>query len=157
MNVTRAATWVTAMLAVSSLPVAWLVWTRPMPAIAPPVPQRAPRALAAGFSIPDSVRHRISRAGPFRETRVPAPRRFDARLAVATPAVLPLRPVLVLSGIVWGHEPGAIIDGLPGIEGGRLLRRGDRVGEIAVTSITRDQVRLRGFDSTWILRVREVR
>lgn len=65
------------------------------------------------------------------------------------------RPTLALSGIVWGAEPTAIIEGMPGAEGSTVLRRGDGASGIRVTRIERSRVVLVGRDTSWVLEVRE--
>jgi hypothetical protein len=71
---------------------------------------------------------------------------------VAPPAP---KPVLTLSGIVWGEEPAAVIEGLPGLERARVLHRGDQVAGVTLRTITPDQVILVGMDTSWALRVRQ--
>ena len=41
------------------------------------------------------------------------------------------KPVLTLVGVVWdkGRDPSALIDGLPGVDGPRPVRRGDVLPE----------------------------
>jgi hypothetical protein len=75
--------------------------------------------------------------------------------ASAPPAPSAPKPVLVLSGIVWGPEPTAVLEGIPGVEGARVVRRLDRVGALAVRSIQRDRVIVTGLDTTWTLQVKE--
>jgi hypothetical protein len=64
------------------------------------------------------------------------------------------RPQLAVSGIVWGAEPAAIVDGLPGAEGSVVLRRGEASGGIRVRRIELGRVILSGLDTTWTLPVR---
>ncbi len=93
---------------------------------------------------------------PFRPARVPAAVAFDPDPAPADPAPPPEpRPQLVLSGIVWGTRPAAIIEGLPGTAETRLVQPGEAIGAIRVRRIERDRVVLTGMDTTWVLRVRE--
>jgi hypothetical protein len=61
----------------------------------------------------------------------------------------------VLTGILWGAEPAAIVEGLPGMEAAALLQQGQRIDRIQVRRISQDRVELTGFDTTWVLRVRE--
>ena len=65
------------------------------------------------------------------------------------------RPTLALSGIVWGAEPAAIVEGMPGAEGSTVLRRGDASSGIRVKRIERSRVVLVGRDTSWVLEVRE--
>jgi len=93
---------------------------------------------------------------PFRVTRRAAEFAYDpvrlAQLAAAAPAP---KPVLTLVGLVTGTEPTAVVVGLPGVEGPRVLRVGDQVAGIMVKAISRERVRLEGMDTTWVLRVRD--
>jgi hypothetical protein len=57
-------------------------------------------------------------------------------------------------GIVWGREPAAVIEGLPGVEGPRVVRRGDNVGALRVRDIVQDRVIVVGLDTTWTLKLR---
>jgi hypothetical protein len=63
--------------------------------------------------------------------------------------------VLALVGLVAGIEASAVIEGLPGIEGARVVRVGDVVAGLRVKQIVSDRVTIVGMDTTWILRVRE--
>ena len=90
----------------------------------------------------------------FRFARRPAlvaydPLRLAEQLAPPSP-----KPALTLMGLVGGADPSAVIGGLPGTDAPRVLRVGDQVGGIRVRSITGDQVRLVGMDTTWVLRMR---
>ena len=67
----------------------------------------------------------------------------------------PPKPQLVLSGIVWGEEPSALVEGLPGVEGVRLMRVGDSSGAIKLKRVTRTDATLVGMDTTWVLQVRK--
>jgi hypothetical protein len=62
--------------------------------------------------------------------------------------------VLSLAGIMMGAEPAALVDGLPGTEGTRVLRTGEHVGDFVVRQIAPDRVVIVGRDTTWTLRVR---
>lgn len=97
---------------------------------------------------------------PFRRTRRPAGTAFDAlRIdAAAAEATAPpraARPQLVLRGVIMGITPAALIEGLPGVEGMRAVRQGERIGSLQVQSITRTLVRITGEDTTWNLAIRE--
>jgi len=92
----------------------------------------------------------------FRATRRPADGAYDpVRLAqlAATPAQP--KPTLVLTGIVWGTEPQAVIEGWPGVEGPRVVRAGDIVSGLKVKRIDGARVTVVGMDTTWVLQVRE--
>lgn len=73
-----------------------------------------------------------------------------------TPTEPPLpKPLLVVSGIVWGDKPAAVVEGLPGIEGPVVLRLGESVAGVGVVAIQAGRVVIRGLDTTWRLTVRE--
>ncbi|MEO8032743.1 MAG: hypothetical protein ABI765_17970 [Gemmatimonadota bacterium] len=96
----------------------------------------------------------------FRRNRAPSTHPYDGlavELARQVPAapVAP-KPLLVLSGIVWGRRPAALIEGVPGQDGSRLMHPGDTAGGIRLRLMTRDKVLLSGFDTTWTLTIREV-
>ena len=79
-------------------------------------PTYPPKVIAAESALAIAV----SKA-PFRERRTPAVP-YDPLLigAPPPPPALP-KPVLVLAGIVWGSEPLATIEGVPGNEGSTVL------------------------------------
>jgi len=90
----------------------------------------------------------------FRLRRRPAGTSYDPLRGAVSDAPPAPRPQLALSGIVWGAEPAAIIEGLPGIDGPRVLRRGESVAGLRVRDITRERVTVVGLDTTWILKVK---
>jgi hypothetical protein len=67
----------------------------------------------------------------------------------------PPKPALALLGLIAGAEPTAVIEGLPGVEGSRVVRVGDVVSGVRVVRIGVDHVRLVGMDTVWVLKVRE--
>jgi hypothetical protein len=114
-------------------------------------------------SVSEAVRHarRVAALShdPFRRSRTAPALSYNAaaidraqHLAVAPP--LP-KPVLVLTGILWGNRPAALLEGIPGQEGARLFRLGDTAGGIRLRSLTRTRALLVGFDTSWALVVRE--
>ena len=95
---------------------------------------------------------------PFRATRRSAEVAYDAaRLEPIAAQPTPPKPALVLSGIVWssGREAAAVIAGLPGVDGPRVLRVGEQAVGITVRAISTTEVRLVGLDTTWVLHVRQ--
>jgi hypothetical protein len=64
------------------------------------------------------------------------------------------RPQLVLHGLITGDTMRALIEGLPGSSGSRVVRVGDVVGGLRVATIAGGSVRIIGMDTTWILRLR---
>ncbi len=106
----------------------------------------------------DSLRAVVVGRDLFRVERRPAAVAYDpVRLAQVTTAPPPTRPALLLSGIVFtpGGEAAAVIQGFPGMDGPRVVRRGEIVGGITLKAIAPGEVRLVGFDTTWILRLRQ--
>jgi hypothetical protein len=103
--------------------------------------------------VPESLRI-VATANPFRLDRRAAQVPYDAsrRVEAAPP---PVRPTITVSGILWSSRPVAILEGLPGIEGPRLVQAGDRFGPLEVRSIRPRRVVVRGADTTWTLSVRE--
>jgi hypothetical protein len=65
------------------------------------------------------------------------------------------RPKLSVSGIVWGAEPVAIVEGLPGREWPSALAQGAAEAGFRVTRIERERVTITGMDTVWVLRVRK--
>ena len=124
-------------------------------------PPRAEPSIRATPSHPlptsDSVLTALVAHDPFRMARRPSPILYDpARLA--QPSVpLVLKPSLSLVGVVWdnGNDPTALVEGLPGVDGPRPLRRGDTVAGLRVKMIRADGVVITGLDTTWTLTVRE--
>ena len=105
----------------------------------------------------DSLVRLVERRAPFRARRRPATVPFDPRPAVQVSdgQQNSAKPVLTLSGVVWGSEPAAVVQGFPGVEGSKVVRRGDGFGGIRVTRIERDRVSLAGLDTSWSLRLKE--
>ena len=113
----------------------------------------------AGSRSPDSVVRMALVAAPFRARRTPISVRYDPVRAAepAAPATpRPPKPALVLSGIIWGETPAAAIEGIPGIDGTRLVVRGDTIAGLRIRRIGHSEVVVEGFDTTWVLTVREV-
>ncbi len=92
----------------------------------------------------------------FRRTRKPARLAFDPDRAAGEVAMEPSapRPQLSLSGIVWSPRPIAVLEGLPNITGSTVMRTGDRTAGVWVKRIGRESVTLEGFDTTWVLKLR---
>jgi hypothetical protein len=107
-------------------------------------------------SRPDSLARAITARDPFRLGRAPSVVPFDPEpptTGYAPPPRAP-RPPLALAGILLGEEPLALIDGLPGVEGSRVMRLGERVGDFVLRAVASDHVVIAGPDTTWTLRVR---
>jgi hypothetical protein len=139
----------------AAIPVGFAL-SRPVESVRPPSGRVAP--LEATPHSPmrwDSLSSLLVARDPFRADRVPAPVAFDpnpVQPSEAPPA--PPKPALLLTGIVWGTAPSAIIEGLPGLEGSRLMLQGDVAGGITLRRIGEHRVVLSGYDTTWTLVVR---
>jgi hypothetical protein len=105
----------------------------------------------------DSLARVIARRDPFRLARQPAAVAFSPEAAAASLAPPPpraSRPELTLAGLVLGAERSALVVGLPGVEGTRVLRVGERVGDLLVRAIAEDAVVISAPDTVWTLRLR---
>jgi hypothetical protein len=104
----------------------------------------------------DSLAHLTVARDVFRSARRSASVAYDAQRAVTPVDVAQvLKPTLALVGIVGGGEATAVIEGIPGIEGSRVVRVGDVVSGLRVKRIEGDRVVIVGMDTTWVLKVRE--
>ena len=97
----------------------------------------------------------ITNHDPFRVRRAPSSTPYDPTRAPGAPALPPTppKPALVISGIILGPQAAALIDGLPGIAGTRLVTVGERVAGYRLREVRRDLVVVSGPDTTWNLRV----
>ena len=96
---------------------------------------------------------RLRARDPFRLDRKPAAVRYNPWETVTAPVATPPRalPPLALAGLVGGPPWNALIEGVPGAEGGFLLTLGDSAKGILFTALRGDTVFLVGFDTTWSL------
>jgi hypothetical protein len=128
-------------------------------------PQAPPRAepLAVAEPAPpranaDSLARSIQGRDLFRLARRPAAVAFDPDRSAGAPAAPvappPQRPAFVLAGLILGPVPGALLDGLPGIEGTRVVHEGERIGAYIVRRIATDSLVIAGPDTTWVLKLR---
>jgi len=118
----------------------------PVAAIAPPA--SAPLALGA-------LDTALALRDPFRPARRPAAAVYDpAPAPVVPPEPPPPKPALVLTGLLWGPAPTAVLEGVPGTDGPRVLAAGDTLGGLRVRRITAHSVLITGMDTTWLLTVR---
>jgi len=94
---------------------------------------------------------------PFRTTRAPVDVPYDPMRSVSegVAAAAQPKPTLLLTGIVWGPSPEAVLEGLPGVDGARVLRVGDMVAGIGVKRIEPRRVTVVGMDTVWVLTVRQ--
>ena len=117
----------------------------------PPAP--AP-GLEPGMRSADSIARRTIGRNPFRAHRSPAAIRFRPEAEMAPPPPSPPRPSLSVAGIVLGTDPAALIDGIPGTDGTRVLRIGESVAGYTVRSIDSTRVVVASRDTTYQLPVR---
>lgn len=149
------------LLALGGAWVTGLAITRPVVRVELPVPHSLVRPAAsrlAGLPLDHEVIQRAIGRPAFRaDRRAPSTRYDPDRTSMPeTPAAPPVpKPALAISGIVWGDEPTAVVEGVPGIEGSIVLRPGDSAAGLRVVRIERDRVVIRGMDTTWLLSVRE--
>jgi hypothetical protein len=115
----------------------------------------APTPTLSARAVPDSLVRRIVSRDPFRPDRRPSPVAYDPTRAGQPIVAPPPKPTLVLVGVVQGTDPTAVIEGLPGIEGPRVVRVGDVIGGLTVRAIATDGVRVVGLDTVWVLKVRK--
>lgn len=126
-----------------------IVTTAEPAAMLPPADDARPDA--------DSLARVITTKNPFRAHRSPALVRYSVAAAAglgAPPAPPVQRPTLVLSGVLLGDEPAALIDGLPGFEHTRALRVGESVAGYRLREVSDDRAIVVGPDTTYVLLVR---
>lgn len=133
-------------------------------------PEAAPYGLAASPPEPTRVEaarlaeaeRAIAAGNPFRLDRVPAPVGFaqpgmgdgygaGAPMPYRPPP--PPRPPLAVSGIA-GPPWRAVLEGVPGHEGGVVVQRGDALGELRVREVTSTTVVVAAPDTVWRLTLR---
>lgn len=135
-----------------------VAWTTAVPAPSSEERQSETGAPAAPAK-PDSVASgkstaRLRQRDPFRLDRKPTDVRYNPwePVAVAAPAPPPApRPPLALAGLLGGAAWTALVEGIPGREGGVLLRVGDSVNGVKLVALRGDTAWLSGFDTTWAL------
>lgn len=97
----------------------------------------------------------LAEADPFRVTRRPSPIAYQPALEGApAPPPRPPRPALSVSGIIGGPPWSAVLEGVPGRDGGTVVHQGDTLGELKVRVVKRDTVVIIGMDTTWRMIVR---
>ncbi|HLB38652.1 MAG TPA: hypothetical protein VJL31_18930 [Gemmatimonadales bacterium] len=100
----------------------------------------------------DSAASLVATRNLFRRSRQPSPISSGAAAPTTQPGVP--KPVLRLAGLVVGADPSAVIEGFPGLEGPRVVRVGDVIGQLTVRRVDSALVEVTGMDTTWVLRVR---
>jgi hypothetical protein len=147
------------LLVVSGLSaVLWAACTTmtPRPAGTPPVRAHAEGSATLRSYAADSLGAIAVARDLFRAERHPAPAPYDPVRLAASPPGPPTapKPVLLLKGLVWGAVPEAVVEGLPGVDGPRVLRVGEGVGGLRVQRIEAGRVVIAGLDTIWILTLR---
>lgn len=101
----------------------------------------------------------IRERNPFRWDRRPTGVLFNPWEPVAPPITnlpaTPPKPSLSLSGVVGGPPWAALIEGIPGREGGVLLNVGQEAGGVQLRELVGNVATLTGFDTTWVLTPRQ--
>lgn len=148
------------LMAVTLLGVAVGTCTAVRPAAVASVEHPAPAALSATPEkrvLVDTLVGAFVARDPFRIGRRPASVAYNPVRDAQPVAPAPPKPALALTGVVWDArgDPSAVLEGLPGIAGPRVVREGDRLGSLEVRRIGRDRVLVVGMDTTWTLVVRE--
>ncbi len=117
------------------------------PAPAPtPEPSRA--VVMAERTPVEVARSRPFRRSPFRTGDATAGGATALSDAVQAPPAVPLAPITV-QAIVGGPPWGALLLGLPGTAGPRVVRPGDRFDPVQVMEIQAERVTLASTDSSW--------
>jgi hypothetical protein len=155
----RAAAWVFLISGVTAA-----VFAVRLPPILPPeIPEVVPSVpVGVDYSKPhvDSLVTLVRERNLFRQRRQPSPPALHgddvlfSDASSATGAASDTRPSIQLQGIVAGSAPSAVILGLPGVEGARVVRPGDVIGSLTIQHIWDDSVRVAGLDTLWILPLR---
>ena len=109
-----------------------------------------------GVGVPlDSLTVVARQVAPFRPDGRPSRVAYDpGRSEVAAQDYQTPKPVLVLTGVMEGVEPLAVLEGIPGREGPALLGVGDTLAGLKVRRIREGKVTITGMDTTWVLTIR---
>ena len=92
---------------------------------------------------------------PFRAARQPSPIAYQPELEGAPPPPpRAARPALSVCGIMGGPPWSAVLEGVPGRDGGAVIHAGDTLGGLSVRAVKHDTVVITGADTTWRLAVR---
>jgi hypothetical protein len=140
---------VAAVLRLSVEPLAPIVLTSP--SLSPPSASGSTSSPAiARDSLAMIVSRDVFRFG--RRALLPAydPLRLAEQLAPRPP-----KPLLTLVGLVNGAAPSAVLEGLPGTQGSRVVHVGDLISGLQIKAISNGRVVVAGMDTTWVLEVRE--
>jgi hypothetical protein len=121
-----------------------------------------PRTSGAGISFSDdslaAAAAMIVRNDPFRVTHQPATLSYGTGVETLKPTVpRPPRPILTLQGVIGRpNRWEAVIAGIPGRDGGVVVRPGDTLAGLRIRRIGRDTVVVGAVDTIWKLTVKGV-
>ena len=144
----RCASWIA--LSAAALVAAGAAAPLSQSASGPPAPVRPPERRAERPKA-DSLSATVASADLFRPLRRPSPTPFDPTRDTPGPSESAPRPELRLLGVVIGGGARALIEGVPGASGARIVAVGDTLGGLRVTGITAHTARIVGPDTTWTL------
>jgi hypothetical protein len=99
----------------------------------------------------DAAARAAAETDPFRLDRRPASVAYRPDFEGVAPPPKPLKPQLVLEGLVGA---AALIDGAPGHPTTAIVHVGDTLGALRIRHIGRDTVIVSGSDTTWRLTLR---
>lgn len=122
-------------------------------AVGTPAPASAPEPAAARITAESLTP--VVLTDPFRVSRAPAAVAYDPVAPAPTPSAPPVRPVWVVTGILWGRQPVAFVEGAPGQEAARLVAVDDTLAGYRIRRIEPHAVVIRGPDTTWVIPLRE--
>lgn len=145
--------WLTTFAVIAAGGAGAIVMQQPLGAVAATLPPRAPPRVVASSRTAEGRLRAVLAGDLFRRERGAVQAAVSA-LPRSTPGppALP-KPPLVLRGLVGGPPWNAILDGVPGHDGGFVVRAGDSVAGLKIQSVRRDGATIRGMDTTWILRL----
>lgn len=146
--------WVLLVSGLAALLVSAFATVIPEPSVSVATAQAVVTPVAPRFPADSLARVAMGR-DVFRTDRRPALVGYDPGRGATPIPEGPPKPQLVLTGVVWGPEPEAVIEGLPTTDGPRVLRVGDTLAGLTVQRITQEHVVVTGMDTTWILAVKE--
>lgn len=115
-----------------------------------PLSVPAESSLVASDTGIGSMAREMSERNPFRLSNRPSRFRHGETPA-SGPITIAYRPQLTVAAVVGGPPWTALLGGVPGVAGMVLVRPGDVVDSIHISSIARGRVVVRLPDTTWVL------
>jgi len=121
------------------------------------VPTRSPAPTIAQFRSKSTATPRVDvviEGNLFRPERNPAPPEIkSAPRPEPPPRAAEAKPRLQLRGILGGPPWTALIEGIPGRQGARVVREGDLISGFTIVAINKESVTVTRPDTSWILTV----